>query len=153
MKNSYLLLLVSSVIISCPSSNDEAEIVQIKYGTSFGECIGYCQRDLTIGPGLITFRESSWIDTLESIMHTDAITSTDWNELRSSINVYSLLALPDVIGCPDCSDGGAEWLEVELSNGAIHKVIFEYNNEPHALKGCIPKFRELMFYYYDKTIS
>lgn len=32
-----------------------SEIVQVKYGTSFGECIGYCKHDLAFKMGEITY--------------------------------------------------------------------------------------------------
>lgn len=61
-----------------------------------------------------------------------------------SLNTNGFLALPTTIGCPDCADGGAEWLEIELKNGIKHKVTFEYNNEPSLLKDYILKLREML---------
>lgn len=52
--------------------------------------------------------------------------------------------LPEVIGCPDCEDGGAEWVEMKLQNGDKHKVYFEYLREPDVLKKLLAKLRSEM---------
>jgi hypothetical protein len=38
-----------------------------------------------------------------------------------------------VIGCPDCADGGAEWLELGFEK-EVKRVTFEYMHEPDAYK-------------------
>ena len=56
----------------------------------------------------------------------------------------SFFELPETIGCPDCADGRAEWLEIELMNGEKHKVTFEYRNEPASLNDHIIGLRGMM---------
>ena len=52
--------------------------------------------------------------------------------------------MPETIGCPDCADGGAEWIEIKLANGEKHKVTFEYMNAPSAFKNYISGLRGLL---------
>lgn len=132
------------MLTSCASLFDVKEIKQISYGTSFGECIGYCKHNLNIKKGSITYNCSGWIDTLQTITRTETIPDSVWNLVSTGLKINEFMDLPEVIGCPDCADGGAEWLEIELNGGTKHKVTFEYNHEPQALKFYIPFLRQLM---------
>ena len=62
------LLGLSSIMMSCQddvsSLTIESELVTIRYGTSFGFCVGYCNRDLTINSTQIEFVKSGRPDTL-----------------------------------------------------------------------------------------
>jgi hypothetical protein len=60
------------------------------------------------------------------------------------LNINDFFDLPTTIGCPDCADGGAEWIEIELVDGGKHKVTFEYRHEPEKVKDYIIKLREQM---------
>ena len=121
-----------------------SEIVQVKYGTTFGECIGYCKHDLTLKNGEITYNCSGWTSNIQPITHTDVLNSDIWAGMKINLNTNDFFTLPTTIGCPDCADGGAEWLEIELKNGNTHKVTFEYNNEPVLLKSYSIKLREML---------
>lgn len=139
-----ILILILSLLTYCSKNETSSGLVQVKYGTSFGECIGYCKKDLTLNSGSILYQRSGWIETVEPIIITDILEENSWNLLMEKINVTSFSALPTTIGCPDCADGGAEWIEIELVTGEKHKVTFEYNNEPAAVKNYIADLREMM---------
>ena len=75
-----------------------------------------------------------------------------WEDLLK-VNAYTdFQKLPNTIGCPDCADGGAEWIEV---NKASHfdcqtprrlfskKVTFEYGKPLPANNTFAEKLREL----------
>jgi len=49
----------------------------------------------------------------------------EFQELLAAVDMQALQALPNVLGCPDCADGGAEWIEVETGN-TLKRVEFEY---------------------------
>jgi len=121
-----------------------SEIIRVKYGTSFGECIGYCKHDLDMKIGEIIYNCSGWNTNVQPITRTEVLSTAIWDGMKININVPDFFALPTTIGCPDCADGGAEWLEIELKNGNTHKVTFEYNNEPALLKSYIIKLREML---------
>lgn len=119
-------------------------ISQIKYGTSFGECIGYCKRDIALNSRVVSYHCASWNTDFPPITRTEVLNVAAWDSVKLNINITDFFELPETIGCPDCADGGAEWLELELKNGNKHKVTFEYNNEPALLKNYILKLREML---------
>jgi hypothetical protein len=141
---SFIIIFFVIMFTSCTTVSDVSEIKQINYGTSFGECIGYCKHDISIRKGLITYNCSGWIDTIHTITRTETLSDSLWNSVRANLKLNAFLDLPEVIGCPDCADGGAEWLEIVLNSGAKHKVTFEYGNEPQTLKSYLPVLREML---------
>jgi hypothetical protein len=151
MKKLSLTLLILTVIISgCDKAqNENAESPDyVMYGTSFGECLGYCRKSIKIEPESITFTKSGW--NIDSILpeqsETDNFTTENWEKLTNSIDFEAFLALDPIIGCPDCADGGAEWIEIKR-NDATHKVIFEYNHAPDAVKSYIGILKSSMEEY------
>lgn len=133
------------LFISCGNEMN-SRIIQVNYGTSFGECIGYCKHQ-------VTFKADSikWICICNACMspvlmqkcYYEKTNSTLWDSIKTNISTSSFFALPTVIGCPDCADGGAEWLELTLNNGETHKVTYEYGNEPSVIKGYVAKCRQI----------
>jgi hypothetical protein len=59
---------------------------------------------------------------------TTLIEEAFWNELINSFEVDSFFILEERIGCPDCADGGSEWIEI-CENNKTYKVTFE-NGKP-----------------------
>lgn len=137
------LVSMSSILLSCSNDAIYNNIVQLNYGTSFGECMGYCKHDVTIKSNKATFNCYSWNTTMQTLTKTDTIKSDALDSIYS-MNTKSFFNLSETIGCPDCADGGAEWIEIELTNGNKHKVTFEYSHEPTILKDQIKKLRELL---------
>jgi len=143
MKNLIILNLCVALLISCDKKNDNAsEIKQINYGTSFGECVGYCKSDVLLRAGLVAYSRSSWVDTIETITCSEILPDEGWNAFKNGLNLNDFFNLPDTIGCPDCADGGAEWIEIEVYSGKKHKVVFEYMNEPTELEDYLIGLRE-----------
>lgn len=128
---------------SCSNDAVYKNIKQLNYGTSFGECIGFCKHEVTLKTNKATFKCYSVYPTLQTLTSTDSIKGSAVDSIYS-LDTNSFFNLPETIGCPDCADGGAEWLEVELTNGTKHKVTFEYQNEPASIKNQILKLREIL---------
>jgi hypothetical protein len=150
MKRINLLFSVLTVLcfvdISCTNELDK-RIQRVNYGTSFGECVGYCRKQWTVTIDSVHFTAFCNACMTPAPARKDLYltpTKQQWDTLRSNISVSEFNTLPTVIGCPDCADGGAEWLELILSNGETHKVTFEYMNEPTALKQYIPILRKML---------
>ena len=143
MKRVVIIIFIVAIGISCEKINDD-DVRQVKYGTSFGMCYGYCKHDILIRPGLIMYSRSGWSDTVETLTYIEALPDSSWNFYRSGIDAGMFFNLPQTIGCPDCADGGAEWLEIELSSGKKHKVTFEYLNEPEELEDYVEELRKQM---------
>ncbi len=144
IKTMTISILILSLLTYCSKNENVSELVQVKYGTSFGECIGYCKRDLTLKSDSVFYKRSGWVETVEPITITDVLEDNSWDLIKGKLDIASFSALPITIGCPDCADGGAEWIEIELANGKKHKVTFEYHNEPDAVKNYINDLREMM---------
>lgn len=136
--------LILSLLTCCSKNETSSGLVQVKYGTSFGECMGYCKRDLTLKSDSILYKRSGWVETVVPVTITDILEENSWDLIKEKLDIASFSALPATIGCPDCADGGAEWIEIELSTGGKHKVTFEYHNEPNAVKNYINDLREMM---------
>ena len=117
----------------------------ISYGTSFGECLGYCIRSIVITGNEIRFEKSGWeIDgSLPDVNESIPMDTTSWTNLLSDIDFEAFFQLDTIIGCPDCTDGGAEWIEIK-KEGGIHRVTFEYMNEPNTVKGYIENLRNYL---------
>jgi hypothetical protein len=137
----YSLMFLLLFSYGCTDLNDSS-IAQVSYGTSFGMCAGYCKHDMVIKSNLITYNCSGWNNLVEPVSRTEAFNSAGWDSIGTDLNMDAFFALPEIIGCPDCADGGAEWLEIKLANGKTHKVTYEYNNEPDDLESVVEILRE-----------
>ena len=122
-----LLFLFSS----CEKKNLNS-ITTIKYGTSFGMCVGYCINDLTITGNEATFTKRKNGDEKASITCKSNLSIETLNAIEDHINLNQFNSLPAVIGCPDCADGGAEYVEIN-NDGKVKRVTFEYGNPPKQL--------------------
>jgi hypothetical protein len=123
---------------NCPSG-----ITKIEYGTSFGECYGYCKRSISVTAKNISFTKEGWPDEFKPKSCSNPFTREQFIVLTSKIRPDEFNNLDEVIGCPDCADGGAEWIRIvtALTN---HKVTFEYWNEPVELKDIIGLLRDYL---------
>ena len=144
-KGLFCILILSGLILnSCSKDLSENRITQIKYGTSFGMCMGYCKHNILLKSDTITYVCSGWSDTLQSIIRTELENPTTWDSVSGNLTIKDFFELPHTIGCPDCTDDGAEWLEIDLADGGTHKVIYEYGKEPALLKNSVAILRKLM---------
>jgi hypothetical protein len=139
----YMLPVLILLVSSCTNDAGYKNITRLNYGTSFGECVGFCKHEVTIRSNKATFTCYSIYPTAQTLTKTDSIKITTLDSIYS-LNTSTFFNLPETIGCPDCADGGAEWLEVELTNGTKHKVTFEYQHEPTSLQNQIQKLREVL---------
>lgn len=145
---SFLLI---SIIVLCWSCDDQFEmepVAEIRYGTSFGECIGYCFTETSITATTVTVKASNG-NTGEDKVHTANLTDDQYQKVIKGINLQAFQQLPEIIGCPDCADGGAEWLEINL-DGGLHKVTFEYGEEIKGIADGIKELRTLTATYYPE---
>ncbi len=138
-----LFVSIGLLMFSCSNELDK-RIQKISYGTSFGECMGYCRHQMLITVDSVKYSCISNGNTLLQKDFYEKTTSVRWDSIRSDLTVSSFFAIPAVNGCPDCADGGAEWLEILFDNGESHKVTFEYRNEPSALKAYVSKCRLIL---------
>ena len=126
----FLLGFFLLIHTACDKAPFNDEVI-IKTGTSFGFCWGYCNTETEITSEQMAFERRTQIEAnikeFPTIRCEAATDSSTWNNLLAVLNKNSLafFALPDVIGCPDCADGGAEW--ISITNGELSKTVtFEH---------------------------
>jgi len=143
------LMFVTVTGISLTSCDKEqlAQEGTIKYGTSFGMCVGFCRNEITISQSNVVLlrRKNS---TNESQSCTKAFSAEQRQQLINKIDLPRFFVLEETYGCPDCADGGAEWIEIE-QDGKKHRVTFEYRREPEAVKAYIEELRQQMSLFAD----
>ena len=147
---SFLAISVIFIASSCSTEPNTPEInsdIVINSGSSFGECGGYCWREIQITGNKVVFEARSWGDeNYQDKRLEGSITSEDWNTLVELIDMSALLAYEDRIGCPDCADGGAEWIQIQTTD-TLKKVLFEYGDSLAAIQPLLDKMRSLREQY------
>ena len=149
-RHAFLCVLVLLPLLAAcrfwplPTEADEGGIL-IHYGTSFGECIGYCITELTVEDGHATWVRNGWdrdmVEMPEIRVERD-LSGEDWAILRSLARLDVLKSLQDVYGCPDCLDGGAEWVELAEEDQA-KRVTIEYGETLQPVAGLLHELRAL----------
>lgn len=111
---------------SSQPSQPATELTQIGYGLSYGFCMGYCDHSLTITPERMRLVHKALREpekNPEQVIEKPTPPAT-WQKLTQLASFQTLQSLPERIGCPDCADGGAEWLELQQAE-ASKRVTFE----------------------------
>lgn len=140
------LVVLMLVTLSCIREDPYlAEVNYIAYGTSFGECLGYCNQYMKVYPQIATLKQYGWDESgeLPQLDCALPLESYEFISIRDSVDVGNFFALDETYGCPDCADGGAEWVEISFDT-MKHRVTFEYLNEPEELTPIVNSLRELM---------
>lgn len=100
--------------------------VSIRLGSSFGECLGYCWQEMMLDAEAITLVSRGWdADAYPEKIHQESMDPEFWDRLQDLADLNDLARMDDVYGCPDCADGGAEWLTMSLP-GRKETVKMEY---------------------------
>ncbi|SOD96582.1 hypothetical protein [Spirosoma fluviale] len=134
MKLLGICLLFLSLLGRCsPDKSALAEPLStdgliIRTGTSFGMCVGYCKHDYVISGTTLMLTQTSQLRTpnqnpVKTCQTT--ISPAVWDTLKAAANPTLFFQQPEQLGCPDCADGGAEYIELE-ADGQNHRVIFEH---------------------------
>ena len=126
-----------------PPSTISQELI-IKTGTSFGMCLGYCQQDITITKDKIVIHKSgrNQDGPLPEVTEDIPISSEQWDTLISSLKIDEFNSLDDRIGCPDCADGGAEWIEI-IDGDTTKRVTFEYSDTISQIENFVIEIRKI----------
>lgn len=146
MKIKHLLLLL--LVYSCTNYTGNPtlfnnELKQLNYGTSFGMCVGLCQTLYEITEDQIRLTNSTWAwEDKPSKTCVKALSESDFMAISSKLSISEFKKLPKIIGCPDCADGGAEFIELVFLDGTKQRVTFEYWNEPSKLREIVELLRQ-----------
>lgn len=109
----------------------------IRTGSSFGMCVGYCVKDYVFNGTSVVLTMISRSKTQTSPKTCQkTIDQSSWDSLKTLANLDAFNKQPERLGCPDCADGGAEYIELQLGDQK-HRVTFEYGQT-------IPGFESLV---------
>ncbi|KAA3658820.1 MAG: hypothetical protein DWQ10_10325 [Calditrichaeota bacterium] len=120
-------ILISLVFGSCITNSEERiPEFRLETGISFGMCVGYCKRAIQIEGKTATIIVESWRPKdYPTQKQTFTLTDAEYDSLLTLLDVTDMSGLEEVIGCPDCADGGAEWLAIE-KDGKENRSKFNY---------------------------
>ena len=126
--------------------------IQINSGTSYGECWGYCVFELELDNSNALFTSSSWgnwYDEFLDLLLEDNLSQEEWQQLVDRIDFEYFQSLDDVYGCPDCADGGAEFIEI-IYEGVTKQVTFEAYTEIDGIQELTILLRDLRAEYWNQ---
>lgn len=146
MRPSRSAFLVAGALLAtaCSSpSAPSAEPASFSSTVSFGFCLpsSYCTSRLELSADRVVFTYES--RTRPPLVQSRELQPVEWRRLVAALDVARLRALPSVIGCPDCADGGAESLTVVFANGQSSTVTFEYNQDVPGLESLVAQVRAI----------
>jgi hypothetical protein len=136
-----LLVLIATPACQSPAGSDpsfadlKAAAFVVESGTSFGMCAGYCSTRLVVDDARATLIETAWRSELPDRTRTVELTAAERSRFYAAADTAAVHRLAGVHGCPDCADGGAEWITVGRST-----VKFDFGKE---LAGLVPLQREI----------
>lgn len=124
------LLLAGLLLASfaCTESTTDAEagnILALRSGTSFGMCAGYCMTELSFDSTTVSLTETSRDPRQSPRTRSLLLTANERQRIQALVDERALESLAGVHGCPDCADGGAEWIELRTTQSTV-RVTFEY---------------------------
>ena len=146
-------LNVLDVVILIDMILNPTSSIQINSGTSYGECWGYCVFELELDNSSALFKASSWgwdpYGELPDLILEDNLNQIVWQQLINLIDFEYFLSLEDVYGCPDCADGGAEFIEITY-DGVIKLVTFDAYTEIDGIQELTLLLRDLRTDYWNQ---
>ena len=144
-------LNIIDVVILVNLIIDPQDSIQINSGTSYGECLGYCEYELNLDIISAQFIASGWSlnDGLPNLYLEDDLDEGIWSQIIQSFDFESFQSLDDIYGCPDCADGGAEFIEI-IYNGTAKQVTFEAYTEIGEIEELTILLRNLRESYWNE---
>ncbi len=145
MRTLFLFIAVIAVAAGCHTTKEAASansVVSIVHGTSFGHCRGYCIKEIHYSSSAVVYKEMSR-DTANFPMKetSEQYAQNQLDELAAQLDWKKWEALDSVIGCPDCSDRGSEYLIITTGKGT-RKVLYDAHSTPEGLENILKTIRE-----------
>ena len=123
---------------------------QINSGTSYGECWGYCVFELELDNSNALFTASGWgWYEFPDLLLEDNLNQEMWQQIIELIDFEYFQSLNDVYGCPDCADGGAEFIEI-IYDGVAKQVTFDAYTEIDGIQELTILLRDLRDEYWNQ---
>jgi hypothetical protein len=103
---------------------------KIEYGYSFGECFGFCEAQIILSSEGVLVTRHRWEDK-KTITTYVPIEKSEYEDLIASINFNEFINFNEDLGCGDCADSGAEFLNISFkSESKIINGTYGYNCAP-----------------------
>ncbi len=124
--------------------------IQINSGTSYGECWGYCVFGLELDNSNVLFTASGWgWYEFPDLLLEDNLSQEIGQQIIELIDFEYFQSLDDVYGCPDCADGGAEFIEI-IYDGVAKQVTFDAYTEIDGIQEFTILLRDLRDEYWNQ---
>lgn len=143
MKITIALLSLLAVFTACTTSKPVAvneEIISVLHGTNFGHCRGYCRKEVVFYPNKVDYFEASVDSARNPVKEENFKNSSAWKSIVAKIDWNKFKDLKESYGCPDCADGGSEYIEIKTVNGT-KRVTIEFNKEMPELEPLLTELR------------
>lgn len=144
-----LIAALATLLTACGGYPDLVGVRQselatsVRAGTSFGMCLGYCRTELSLEGDTAVLLHRGWNEeTHPPLEQRLLLVPADRERLLAAADVEALGAVPAVIGCPDCADGGAEWVEVEHGGRRV-RVTLEHGAEVREIASLLREIRSI----------
>lgn len=126
-----------------PPVDPAVDPLGIRLGSSFGECRGYCWQEMILDEEAMVLVSRGWDEaTYPERVYKEEMDPVLWRRLQSVADFAVFDRLNEVYGCPDCADGGSEWVSVNLS-GRMETVKLEYGAELEPIAALLGALRRL----------
>jgi hypothetical protein len=125
----------------------------ITYGTSFGMCTGDCYKETSITEDEAVLTVASYGNPPNNgseVRASKELSTQEFERIKDMVEMSAFIILPDRIGCPDCTDGGAEFIEISTVDFQ-KKVTFEYLDEPSRISDLVVELREFQEELYTSS--
>ena len=148
-----LLTGLSGCMVTGPDTNSRSKT--IRSGQSFGECLGYCRLELELTEDTTIFAAigQALDNSFDDIRDTVATDSGTWAHVSALAAIAPFSTLDEVYGCPDCADGGAEWVELDTDRDPARTVTFEYGDPPAQIDALADTLRSIRAAMFDERVK
>ena len=127
------VLILAAACGTSKNATGDHDVISILHGTSYGHCRGYCiTEELYTADGIVFTQYSRDSANYPKKEMRDTYTAEELQALAATIDMSTWKALAERIGCPDCADGGAEYIEIRTKTGT-KRVTFEAHSDPEGL--------------------
>ncbi len=117
-------------------STPAAALPAVEWGSSFGMCAGYCVSRLVVADGTVTLTETGTRTPVEPRVQTRPLTAAERARIAEALAATRITT--ETLGCPDCADGGAEYVEA-----GGQRVTFEYGGDAGGAAALAEALREV----------
>jgi hypothetical protein len=119
-------------------------VTSIRNGTHYGESLLYSDEEVELTPGQARYRaRSRFPDPVHPDLDVpEPLPPGEWEEIERLAGLWTPHALPAVVGMPDASDAGAEF--VEVSEGTQRRrVEFDVLVVPPEIAALVERLRAI----------